>query len=809
MPTNLEIRPDSIVWSRFAQVGTALAVYTGLTIVFTWPLALHPLDTLATLGGIGDPYLNLWILGWNLGAFHENLGSLFTLRIFDANIFHPARQTLAFSDHLLVPSLAVWPIYALTESPVLAYNAVFFGSLVASAAAMHAYARVVTGSRWGAYAAGIVWAFAPYHFARLPHLQLQGLYFLPLTFLFMHYLIAGRRWSSAIGLGATAGLQTLTSVYYGVIGVIGLAVAGVTLMVTTGRQKPGLMLRRMVLAAVVGALVVAPVVWIYYQVQQREGFARTLVEAARHGAQPIDYLTVPRSHLLYGRTGLLPSDSGAEHELFLGFVAPCLAVFGFVVAWRRESRPLAITMAALAVTGLLLSFGPNLGSLYSLLHRTVFGFQAIRAPSRFVVLLLFGMATLVGVAVRELASQASGQSRRRALVWPIMALSLVGIEYMHAPLPLSAAPEVHAATGEWLQHAPAPGAVVYLPLSLDVGNTPFMIDSLRHRRPIVNGYSGQRPAFYPALVDSVSTFPSADAIWTLRDLDVRYVVSPTPIQIADWPLVERTVVLDPWRPGGQAFIYEIDWSEEAISRLAPEMTVEVPEPGMPPFKVGEVATYRAEWLGAGASLSAGEVTVQVVAPDGSGLPEAAYRFVVTAVTSPWVARFFEARDRFETVADPLLRPLRHERSLREGRRVVDRVVDYDLERQVATTRSPTADQDSLRSRFPAGARDPLSTLFFIRTLDLERYRALTVPVNELGRDMLVELGEPVVETITVAGASHEAFCYRPRLTQRVARRQSPNVRLWISRDERRLPLAVEMSADYGIVRLELSEYRAE
>jgi hypothetical protein len=776
----------------FIQIAVSVAVYTGLAIVFTWPLVLHPLDKLATLVGVGDPYLNLWILGWNLGSFRDGLGTLFTLRIFDANIFHPARQTLAFSDHFLVPSLAVWPIHALFESPVLVYNAVFFGSLVASALAMHAYARVVTGSRWGAYAAGMVWGFAPYHFARAPHLQLQAMYFLPLTFLFLHHLIAGRRRSSAIGLGATTGLQALTSVYYGVIGVIGLAIAGVTLMVTTGRQKPGLMLRRLVLVAAVGVVIIAPVVWVYYQVQQREGFARTLVEASRHGAQPIDYFTVPSSHLVYGRTGILPSNSGAEHELFLGFVVPCLAVFGFITAWKREGRSLAITMAALVVTGFLLAFGPNVSGVYSFLHRTMFGFQAIRAPSRFVVLLLFGLATLVGIAVRELASQQSGRSRRRAWLLPITALGLIGIEYLHAPLPLAAAPPVHTPAGEWLARAPEPGAVVYLPLDLDISNTPFMVDSLQHRRPIVNGYSGQRPAFYPALVDAVSTFPSADAIWTLRDLDVRFVVSPDAMQIEDWPLVERAVLPDPWRPGRNAFIYEIDWSDEAIGRLAPEVTVEVPEPGVPPFKIGEVATYRAEWLGAGASLSAGEVTVEVASADGSALPDAAYRFVITAATAPWVARFFEARDRFETVADSLLRPLRHERSLREGRRVVDRVVDYDLERQVATTRSPTVDQDSLRSRFPKGARDPLSTLFFVRTLDLERAGALTVPVNELGRDMLVELGEPVVETIIIAGSPQEALCYRPRLTQRVARRASPGGRRLMSGGGRRGPGAIEI-----------------
>ena len=32
----------------------------------TWPLARDPFSQLGALQGPGDPYLNLWILGWDL-----------------------------------------------------------------------------------------------------------------------------------------------------------------------------------------------------------------------------------------------------------------------------------------------------------------------------------------------------------------------------------------------------------------------------------------------------------------------------------------------------------------------------------------------------------------------------------------------------------------------------------------------------------------------------------------------------------------------------------------------------------------------
>ena len=46
----------------------------------------------------------------------------------------------------------------------------------------------------------------------------------------------------------------------------------------------------------VGAVLVGPFAWPYWQVQQREGFARNLYEASQHEATPASYLRVPPGH---------------------------------------------------------------------------------------------------------------------------------------------------------------------------------------------------------------------------------------------------------------------------------------------------------------------------------------------------------------------------------------------------------------------------------------------------------------------------------------------------------------------------------
>jgi len=221
---------------RLLRALRAPLLYTFAALVYTWPLALHPVRLLASVEGPGDAYLNLWIIGWDLRTLLMHPAAFFTGEVFNASIFHPAVNTLAYSDHFLLQSLVVAPLYFVTHNPVLCYNAVFFGSLVGAAWAMHAAVRELTGSDIGAWVAGLAWGFAPYHFGHLIHIQLQAMYVLPLAFLFLHRTLTSGRRRNVLMLGALVGLLAMTSVYYGVIGGVGLAVAALSMLIGKNRQ---------------------------------------------------------------------------------------------------------------------------------------------------------------------------------------------------------------------------------------------------------------------------------------------------------------------------------------------------------------------------------------------------------------------------------------------------------------------------------------------------------------------------------------------------------------------------------------------
>ena len=802
---------------RAVDVAVVTTLYAALALALTWPLA-SVIDThLGALEGPGDPYLELYILGWDLHTLSARPSALFTLDIFDANIFHPAAGTLAYSDHLILQALALLPVYWLTGGDVVVcYNVLLLASLALSGTAMYLLARTVTGSRAGAFVAGLAWAFWPYRIARLLHINLQALYVMPLALLFLHRTMTGRRRRDAVWLGLFAGLQAISSLNYGVITAVALAVAGVTLAIGIGRWRSPRLIGRLLLAAAVGALVAAPFAWPYWEAQRREGFARNLFEAAQHAAVPSSYVQVPAVNRLYGRTHVLTARDAAgglrtwrresvERELFPGFTLMALALAGLWTGRRRGNRPVVWAMVALAVAGFVLSLGPDgVRPLYAAAHRYVFGFQAIRAPARFGILVTASLSVLAALAIAALAPG----SRRAAAVAGLASLLLV-LEYASVPLPYVPRPPRWTAVGQWLAAEPGAGAVVHLPLTLDRRNAPPMVQSLEHWRPIVNGHSGQRPPFFTALVDVMSEFPSAEALWTLRDLDVRFVVSEAPLTIpreglgpgvpartlAETPLVERARL-----PGG--VIYELVWSAEAEVRVPRPAPPPPPPAGEPTFAVGERATYEVGWVGGPLGVPAGRATIEV-RPGGG---DAAYTFVARAVTAEWVRQFFETRDEFVTTATGDLLPIEHRREQRQGRRHVRRRYAFDSSARTVRVASPG--EEGVVLSIPPGTRDALTGFYYARTLPLAPGEMLRFPVSDGGRNLMIELTATAIEPIRTRRGVAEALRIEPRVVQRVSRRTPVRIVAWLSRDGRQLPLAAEVSAGFGRLRLELIEYRA-
>lgn len=508
--------------TRRELVGITL-IAVALTAYFTWPLALRP----GGLGRIalGDGQFSVWNVAWVAHALTSGLD------VFDANIFHPHQNTLAYSEANLGAGILAVPAYLLTGNPYAAHNSAVLIGLTFSVIGMYLLARRLTGSREASLVAAIVFAFCPFLFARTAHIQLMMTAPLPFTLLAFHCFADDVRPRRAAILGLAIAVQALFCAYYGVL--VGLIV-GLGVLVCAmyrGRWREPRWWYLSVFAAAVSAIVVLPFFLPYMTLQDETGFGRTLNDSRRYSADWRAYF----ASSAWAHVWMLPLLQRWKEVLFPGFTALLIGGFGLIAVLRYRARPVnvdpppltrdvAVLYLLVLVLALWSSFGPAAG-LYSWLYYTVPVFSLLRAPARFglAVTLALSVFTAAGVTVML---RLVAPSRR---LWVTAALVLVAVAELTTPIPYLPAREVPRAYK--VLAAAEPGALAEFPFyhlpHERYRQTLYMLGSTAHWRPMVNGYSDFIPADFFEGARLLETFPDAAGLDWLRERGTRYVIFHT------------------------------------------------------------------------------------------------------------------------------------------------------------------------------------------------------------------------------------------------------------------------------------------
>ncbi len=311
--------------SRWAPWAAA-AFFSAAAVAMTWPLAA---GLARSVSDPGDPYLNAWILHWDwIQIFRD------PLRLFDANIFYPARLTLAFSENLFGAAIFGFPLYALGLSPITVYNVILLLGMASSGFGAWALAREMTGDGAASFLAGIFYAFVFFHFDQLPHVQMQWGAFLPLFLLFLwRFLESGRRRDLAL-YAVFFAWNAIACVHYGIFGGFALLLT-LILEVTRRRAWSTDAPRRVAAATGVSLLAVSPFAVPYFRASRLYHFRRGVGELAHYSASPKAFLSSGFRSKVYGAA---TARFGApEAALFFGLVVPALAIAGYFLA-RRAAR---------------------------------------------------------------------------------------------------------------------------------------------------------------------------------------------------------------------------------------------------------------------------------------------------------------------------------------------------------------------------------------------------------------------------------------------------------------------------------------
>jgi hypothetical protein len=491
-------RRGTLTW-----LGVAL-LFGGLSVVMTWPMSRH-LSTVAPQHH--DVFFNMWRLRWIAHALVTDPAHLF-----DANIYSPEKDTLAYSDAMLVEGFVAAPLGAL--NPVLVHNLMMLLPIAASGVALFALCWYLTGSRGAGIVAGIAFAFAPFRFEHIMHMEIQWTFWMPLAFLALHRLLETGRWRDGLAMGASLTLQMLSCIYYGIF--LGtLLGAGLLILFFRDRRAAW----RRVLPPVAAGFLVAGVVSAAYAMPYARVHTlvgdRPISQVETFSARPLDYVSALSGNWAFGS----PDRVGhAERHLFPGAIVTLLAIAGLLL--QRPHRR-QVTYLVLLVLAFDLSLGYG-GFTYPILARFVGAYRSLRALARAGIFVVMFLSILAAYGYAILL-QSARPAVRAALCAALAAGMLV--EYWTTfpvvEFPVSAPPAYRI-----LARRP-PGVVAELPAP-----TPERV-GFEGRRiylstflwfPIVNGYSGNFPPSYLARIDRLHDFPSDRALRQLRHDNVAYVV---------------------------------------------------------------------------------------------------------------------------------------------------------------------------------------------------------------------------------------------------------------------------------------------
>jgi len=216
------------------------------------------------------------------------------------------------------------------------------------------------------------------------------------------------------------------------------------------------------------------------------------------------------------------------------------------------------------------------------------------------------------------------------------------------------------------------------------------------------------------------------------------------------------------------------------------------------FGLGERLVYDVDYsfIKAGEAVLAIPSVEQVQGRD-------AYRIVFTVNSTPTFSFFFKVDDRYETVMDvDGLFPWRFSQKIREGKYRRDFEAEFDQVNNIARANNkeyPT----------PPYVHDVVSAFYFARTLDFSNMRiGAKVYLHNFFKDTTHPLPVKFLghQQISVPAGVFNCVIIEPLIREGGLFKSEGRVILWLTNDERRIPVKVSTKVLIGSIEAELREY---
>lgn len=219
-----------------------------------------------------------------------------------------------------------------------------------------------------------------------------------------------------------------------------------------------------------------------------------------------------------------------------------------------------------------------------------------------------------------------------------------------------------------------------------------------------------------------------------------------------------------------------------------------------PFRVGEKLTYDIRWYGVTAGLA--ELTVKAKTHYNG---HEVYHLVSRATGAGVVGKLYTVDDRLEVFVDvqglyPYYASLRQ----KEGKRKKDKEVYFDQDRREVTYITNRGRPRTLS--VPPEVKELLSSLYYFRTQGLKVGSTVPLNVFSLKRSYTVEVKVLRKETIETFSGPAETYVIQPHVSLNGQPQTREESLIWLTADERRLPVKIKTKVRLGYIEATLIGY---
>ena len=220
------------------------------------------------------------------------------------------------------------------------------------------------------------------------------------------------------------------------------------------------------------------------------------------------------------------------------------------------------------------------------------------------------------------------------------------------------------------------------------------------------------------------------------------------------------------------------------------------------FQAGESVTFKAYYSLASVYFSAGEAVFSVSQEQLNG--KTVYHVTGTGKSNSFVDDFFKVRDKYESFIDTgSLQPYKFIRNVNEG--------GYKTYENITFNRTTnTAITTACVFKVPSCIQDVLSSIFYARNIDFNKYKAQdTIPFsmfldNQVYHLHIRYLGK---ETLKTRYGKFRTIKFKPLLIKGTIFEGGEKMNVWVSDDPNHLPLRIESPVTVGKIYADMMNYQ--